>query len=822
MPSLTRVEAVARAAAIQVAHYAVDLDLTAAETSPVFASTTTISFTARHVDPELFVDVKAAELLSATLNGGALDVTLLTDGRLGIPAVAGENRLVVTASMAYSGDGEGLHRHVDPADGKTYLYAMSFLDAGPRWFACFDQPDLKARYDVSVRCPAEWIVLGNGAATRTASGPWTLATTQPLATYFVTLVAGPYVSVRSEHDGTPLGLHARASLAEHLDREAPEMLEVTKASFDYYHRLFGIRYPFGEYHQAFVPDFNAGAMENPGCVTFRDQFVFRAATTRGERGTRANTIAHEMAHMWFGDLVTMTWWDDLWLNESFAESMAYRACAEITDYAAWAEFGIDRKDWGYVADQSPSTHPVAGNGSADAESALADFDGISYAKGAAVLKQLANYLGDEVFLDGLRSYFSDHAFGNAEFRDLIAAWERAGGADVAGWADEWLRTAGIDTVTASLTGDLLIVGRQSPDSSDRSHSVTVHAFHADGTVALEESLTLGAEEVHLDAPRGAVLAIADAYDDTWAKLRFGDGGWASLRRVLPTIAEPVTRVAAYNAIRDGVRSAELDPALALDTLLEAAEGERDQHVLVAILSFATVSLAGRYAPVAQRAERLARIAATADTLLRKSVPGSDAQLVAARAFIRSTRAKNRLDSWLTDEALPAGLHLDVELRWSAIERLAELGAIGETDIIDELERDRSASGGVHAARARASLPDPTAKAAAWTLLTQPGEVGAYELYATAGAFFNPEQEAVSAPYVPRFFTELPATAEFRSGWSLARVVLLGYPVTSVSRSTLDLARATIADPAVDPRVRRSLVDATDTMSRALASLERFS
>ena len=322
--------------------------------------------------------------------------------------------------MPFRNDGEGLHRSVDPADGRHYVYGMSFMDAAPSIFACFDQPDLKAPYTFHVTAPTDWTVVGNAPATQVEPGVWELETTQPLSTYFVTLVAGPYHVLRDEHDGIPLGLSARASLAPHLDKDADELFTMTKACFDEFHRLFGIRYPFGDYHQAFVPEFNAGAMENPGCVTFRDNLVFASRVTRGARILRATTVSHEMAHQWFGNIVTPRWWDDLWLNESFAEYLGNRVAADVTEYDdAWVHTAYSRRQWGLVADQAPTTHPVAGNGAADALSALQSFDGISYVKGSTVLKQLATSLGDEVFLGGVVDHMTRHRFGNATLHDLV-------------------------------------------------------------------------------------------------------------------------------------------------------------------------------------------------------------------------------------------------------------------------------------------------------------------------------------------------------------------------------------------------------------------
>ncbi len=481
MPSLTVNEAHTRATSIAVTSYDVELDLTQGD--EVFHSRTTIEFHSRDRQ-DTFLDLAPVELCSVRLNQRSLDVTELRDARLHLSELDDDNVLTVEARMAYSHDGEGLHRAVDPEDGRAYVYAMTFLPAAPRVFACFDQPDLKAPYRLTVRAPEQWLVLGNGAATEVEPGVWSLAETKPLSTYFVTLVAGPYHSIRSEHDGIPLGLHCRQSLAAHLDKDADELFAVTAACFDEYHRLFGIRYPFGDYHQAFVPEFNAGAMENPGCVTFSDELVFRAQATDNLRATRAMVVAHEMAHQWFGDLVTMQWWDDLWLNESFAEYMGYRVTSEVTPFTdVWAEFALSRKAWGMAADLRTSTHPVAGNGARDAKEALTSFDGISYTKGAASLRQLNAYLGDDAFLAGVVDHLQRHSYGNATFADLVQSWEESSGKDVRGWADAWLRTSGVDTLASQVDehGETVIVRRNgSPTDVARPHAITVSRYDSTG------------------------------------------------------------------------------------------------------------------------------------------------------------------------------------------------------------------------------------------------------------------------------------------------------------------------------------------------------
>ncbi len=497
MPSLTVDGARTRAAALSVQSYDVDLDLTQGERT--FGSTTTIRFTA--ASTATWLDVKPDELTSVTLNGTAVDVAGLNDGRLELTGLQPDNELVVVASMLYSHDGEGLHRAIDAADGLAYTYAMSFLDAAPRIFACFDQPDLKAPYRMKVTAPADWLVLGNGAAAQVSPGRWELAETPPLSTYFVTVVAGPYHQITDEHDGIPLSVVARQSLREALEREADDIFTVSKQSFDEYHRMFGYRYPFGEYHQAFVPEFNAGAMENPGCVTFRDSMVFRSAVTDGERSSRARTVVHEMAHQWFGDIVTMEWWNDLWLNESFAEYMAHRVSTDATRYTDnWIDFAFIRKWWGLQADQRSSTHPVAADPVKDALASLDDFDGISYAKGAAVLKQLAAYLGDDVFLAGVRAHIQSNEFGNATFGDLVAKWTEAGAVDLDNWARHWLRTPGLDTISASRTDTGITLRRVVPTEfpAARPHKLTVGGYDADGRGTTVDVL-LDADEVEVDA-----------------------------------------------------------------------------------------------------------------------------------------------------------------------------------------------------------------------------------------------------------------------------------------------------------------------------------
>jgi aminopeptidase N len=824
--SLTRSDAVARAATVRLTATEVELDLRPA--ADTFRSTARLRFSAAP-GGATFADVRPATLLSATLNGTDLDPSADFDaeaGRLQLRELAADNELVVIADMAYSHDGEGLHRHVDPADGRVYLYAMSFLDAAPRWFACFDQPDLKAPVSLDVRCPPDWLVSGNGPASEIETGHWHIAPTGPLSTYFTTLVAGPYHAVRDTHDGIALVLLARQSLAEPLDRDAAGLFAHTKHCFDGLHALFGVRYPWGEYHQAFVPEFNAGAMENPGCVTFRDQLVFRSKVTESDRLDRELTIAHEMAHMWFGDLVTMRWWDDLWLNESFAEYLGHR----VTGEHSWVLFGAARKSWGHAADRRPSTHPVAGNGAPDAASALSEFDGISYAKGASVLRQLAAHLRDGVFLDGLRRYIRAHADGNAEFADLIAAWTAAGATDLETWTQSWLRTTGLDELSVH---DGAVV-RHSPAGTPRTHSIAVGAYAADGTRTSSNRVVVAAERTPAGLDRGGV-ALPDVLDETWAKLVLPEDTWSAMPALLTGIDDARTRVAIWNALRLATADAELDPALAVDIVTAALPVETDDAVVSRVGRWARTTLIDSYLDGAGRAAALARLAGAMLAVVDVAAPGSGRQLAAARTAIATTSDAALLRGWLSgagsgpnsgpdsgpNSGPNSGLVVDAELRWSILLRLARIGELTAEAIDEEAARDHSTQGGVHAARCHAARPGDEAKRTAWDALMRDAGRPNHELYAIAEGFWDPDQRGLTDPYVARYFEQIAATARLRSGWVVDQVALLAYPWTAVDAASAAATQRLLADDSLDPGIRRSVTDAGDDLRRALAVRDRF-
>ncbi|MEU6401857.1 aminopeptidase N [Streptomyces sp. NPDC046985] len=828
MSVLTRDEAQTRAQLLDVQHYAVDLDLTVGE--DVFDSLTVIRFTVRagQDGTDTFVELKPAALRSAALDGQSLDPAALTGSRLHLKGLApGEHELRVDARMRYSRTGEGMHRFTDPADGETYVYTQLFLDDVQRVFAAFDQPDLKAVFDLTVKAPEDWTVLANGVAEHTGDGVWKAAATPPLSTYLVAVAAGPWHSVRTEHRGLPFGLHCRRSLAPYLDADADEILDVTRACFDRYHEKFDEPYPFDSYDQAFVPEFNAGAMENPGLVTFRDEFVYRSAVTDTERQTRAMVIAHEMAHMWFGDLVTLTWWDDIWLNESFAEYMGFQTTAEATRFTdTWTQFGVSRKSWGSDADQRPSTHPVAPEAVDDTASALLNFDGISYAKGASALRQLVAWLGEKDFLAGINTHFRRHRFGNASLADFVDSLASATDRDVHAWAEAWLRTTGVDTLTPRLDsgadgGCALTVDHH----GSRPHRVAVGLYDQDLT---DEGRLMLRGRPGLDVPqtaphplgrRPALLLLNDG-DLTYAKVRFDPESFQAVRQGLSGLPDPLTRAVVWNALRDAVRDGDLPAAAYLETARAHLPRETDLALAEAVLAFAHRHVADRYLTAEERPAALATLASLCRDLIRRTEDGDNPglRLIAVRKAVDVAAQPDALAAWLADGTVPGGPELDPELRWRVLARLAVLGAADEAAIAAELRRDPSAAGQEGAARCRAALPDPEAKQAAWQAMfgaDEDADLSNYLFTATAQGFWQPEQAALVRDYVPRFYTDAVSVAA-RRGPAIARAAgQWAFPAHAVDDAHLRLGEACLREGGPVPALRRTLVDQLDDLARAL-------
>ncbi|GGQ73168.1 aminopeptidase N [Kitasatospora griseola] len=829
MPALQRAEATVRARLLEVRGYTVHLDLTRGPER--FGSTTVIRFGCAEPGSDSFVDLEPAALHRAVLNGQPLDVTALDGNRLALPGLRAENELLIDAEMRYSRTGEGLHRYTDPADDAVYLYATCGPDLAAKVFACFDQPDLKAPITLTATAPDDWTLVSNGAPVKSDGGQWEFVATKPISTYLFTVVAGPLHSVYGEHDGIPLGLHARRSLAAELDREAPELFEVTAASFDRLHELFDERYPFGEYHQAFVPEFNWGAMENPGCVVFRDEMLFRSPATEAEHERRAMVVCHEMAHMWFGDLVTMRWWDDLWLNESFAEMLGYRIAAESTRFTGtWTGFSVQRKGWGYDADQRASTHPVAGNGTRSVAEAMVNFDGISYAKGASALRQLVAWLGDEAFFAGLNAYFADHLYGNAELPDFLAALAAASGRDVHGWAESWLRTSGVDTLRAETerAADGALTALTVVNEGERPHLIQVGGYRIEGgrvVPAGRVAVELGpGRRVVVPAlvEAGAQLVVPNDGDLTWAKIRLDAHSWQLVTESLSAVEDDVTRAVLWAHARDLVRDAELDPAAYLGLMERHLPAENVDSIVEAVLTFAHVHIVGRHLTGARRTEGLAAISRTARALLAGD--SSDGiRLAALRAAVETSGGEPQLAElrgWLTGESVPAGLAIGPELRWAGLARLASLGELDEPQIAAELAREPGTEAEFGAARCRAALPGSATKAAAWQDLFTPDAMSNRVLEATARGFWTSGSDDEMGAYALRYFERIGEAA--RRGDIVSR--LLGetlYPVAHATPEVLSAAEQALAAPELTPSLRRNLADCTDDLRRTRAVRAAF-
>ncbi|MEV6181855.1 aminopeptidase N [Streptomyces sp. NPDC052016] len=832
MSVLTRDEAQTRAKLIDVHRYTINLDLTTGDET--FDSDTTIRFTAR-TDADTFVELKPADLRSVTLDGEPLDPDTLDGNRLPLKNLpAGEHELRIEASMRYSRTGEGMHRFTDPTDGETYVYTQLFMDDVQRVFAAFDQPDLKAVFELRVTAPEGWTVMANSITEHLGDGRWQAAPTPLISTYLVAVAAGPWHSVRTEHRGLPFGIHCRRSLAPYLDADADEILEITRQCYDRYHEKFEEPYPFDSYDQAFVPEFNAGAMENPGLVTFRDEFVYRSAVTDTERQTRAMVIAHEMAHMWFGDLVTLRWWDDIWLNESFAEYMGYQTLTEATRFTdTWVDFGVVRKAWGYDADQRPSTHPVAPEKVEDTASALLNFDGISYAKGASALRQLVTWLGEKDFLAGINAHFARHKFANATLADFIDSLAGATERDVHAWADAWLRTTGVDTLTPTVTTDAGTCTLTVDRAGSRPHRIAVGLYDRD--LADEGSLTLR-ERRELDLPqsepqpigkRPALLLLNDG-DLTYAKVRFDPASFETLRTGLCHVPDPLTRAVVWNALRDAVRDggsthrgATTEPPMPPAAFLEIARThlphETDLALVQGVLAFASTQVADRYVTAAERPAALATLSSLCRDLIRRTEDGDHPglRLIAVRHFIDVAAHPETIAAWLAEGTVPGGPELDPDLRWRVLARLAVLGATDETTIAAELDRDPSATGQEGAARCRAALPDPEAKRTAWAAMFESDDLSNYLFTATAQGFWQPEQADLVRDYVPRFYEDAVALAA-RRGPAIAEAAgRWAFPAYAVDTENLTLGETCLKEADPIPALRRKLVDQLDDLRRAL-------
>ena len=837
--NLTREEAAERARLVSVSSYEVELDLT---TGPeTFASTSVVRFSAQP-GSATFADLVAPSVEEIVLNGRELDpASVFADSRIALDDLAADNVLTVRATCAYSHTGEGLHRFVDPVDGGVSLYTQFEVPDARRVYANFEQPDLKATFQFTVTAPEGWELFSN-APTPTpqqlGSGRaiWRFAPTERISTYITALVAGDYHVVRDTYtsaDGTvvPMAVASRRSLAEFLDAE--EILDVTKKGFDYFQQLFDLPYPFPKYDQLFVPEYNAGAMENAGCVTFREDYVFRSKVTDAAYERRAETILHELAHMWFGDLVTMEWWNDLWLNESFATYASVRCVAEATRWTgAWTTFANVEKTWAYAQDQLPSTHPIVAE-IRDLEDVYVNFDGITYAKGASVLKQLVAYVGDEAFVSGLRTYFQRHAWANTRLSDLLGALEEASGRDLGAWSKTWLETAGPNTLRPVFTLDdsgafaSFAIAQEAPADYPtlRPHRIAVGLYERkpEGLVRVQrieldvdDALTEVPELVGVKQPD---LVLLNDDDLSYARIRFDERSVSTLVESIGEFTESLPRALSWVSTWDMVRNAELPARDYVALAISGAQRETDIGVLQSLQRQVKTAI-DLYAAASWREEGAAKWASFAHTQLFAAHPGSDVQLSWARALAAVARSTEHLDlisGLLAGTEQVEGLVVDTELRWALLHRLAATGRAPESQIAAEEERDPTAAGKRHAASARAAMPTVEAKAKAWASMVDSDELPNETLMAVVLGFRQPDQRELLAPYADKFFA-IVADLWAKRTPHMAQLLVNGlYPYLIVEQRIVDAVDEVLAEDEsrVPAPLRRLLLEQRDGTLRTL-------
>ncbi|KNC19877.1 aminopeptidase N [Arthrobacter sp. RIT-PI-e] len=860
--NLRRDEAATRSALLRTTSYDVELDLSAAADAGrrTYPSTTTVVFSCERPGASTFLDF-IGDVTAVELNGRVLDPAAVADGaRIHLEGLEGSNTVTVHGEAYFSSSGEGLHRFVDPADGETYLYTQYEPADARRVFADFEQPDLKAAFSFHVIAPVAWLVASNGAEaeqvpaggdadTGAATRRWSFAPTPRISTYITTVLAGPYhreVDTWSGAKGTagagleiPLALYCRRSLAPSFD--APEIFDTTKRGLTFFHDLFEYPYPFGKYDQAFVPEYNLGAMENPGLVTFTENYVFRSATTEAQREARATTIMHEMAHMWFGDLVTMSWWDDLWLKESFADYMGALAVAEATRWnTAWVSFANRRKSWAYVQDRLPTTHPIVAD-IPDLEAAKQNFDGITYAKGASVLKQLVAFVGRDAFLAATRAYFRRHAYGNTTLVDLLAVLAEATGQDLGAWARSWLQTSGVPTLEAELVvedgayASVTIVqdavdpvtGQDEP----RPHRVRLglYSFDADGSLVRTAS-----EAVTVEGRRTAVAALVGTpqpdllllNDDdlTYATLLFDGRSLTTLLGAIHRLEDPLARATCLTALWSGTRDARLPVRSYLDAVLLAAPVETGTGALQVLLANARTAIE-RFAPAEQRPDLRSTMGTFLWDGLRSAAAGSDTQLVWARALAalaRSTpRAADTVRSLLDGEERVPGLALDAELRWGFLQGLAAQGRVLPGELEDQWTADPTASGRVGFTLATAALPDTTMKRATWEEAVE-GDRLSNELLSASIEGFRLGDPELQRPYEDAYFAALRPVWDTRGIEMASRIVRGLYPGTQDLRGepedhpvVLRTDRWLTGNPDAPAALVRIVVEERDHLLRSL-------
>ncbi len=840
--NLTRDEARARAEILSVDSYDIDLDLTTSDKT--FGSTTVIRFSCTQPGASTFADLVGATIRELTLNGKSLDpADVYRDHRIQLDGLAAQNELKVVADCTYSRTGEGLHRFVDPADDRVYTYTQFEVPDARRVYTTFEQPDLKSVFTFTVTAPADWKVVSNAPTPEPVDAGegkavWRFPTTERMSTYITALVAGEYHEVMDSYSGKhgdiSLGHYCRQSMKQFLDVD--DLLEVTKQGFAFFEEAFDYPYPFGKYDQLYVPEYNMGAMENAGCVTFRDEYLPRSRQVRSFYEQRANTILHEMAHMWFGDLVTMRWWDDLWLNESFAEWASHHASVQATQYdEAWTGFTNARKNWAYRQDQLPSTHPIAAD-NYDLEAVEVNFDGITYAKGASALKQLVAWVGEQDFLTGLRAYFKAHEFGNSELSDLLGALEKASGRDLQSWAKEWLQTSGVNTLAADFEVDaegtftsFAVKQSAHPDFPTlRRHRIAVGLYDSEnGRLVRRTSVEtdVNGERTEVSALVGQKqpdLVLLNDGDLTYAKIRLDERSLATVVNGIDTLDDSLARALCWGAAWDMTRDAEM-AATDFVTLVLRGIGQETDLMAVSRLPMYAKQAVTQYSNPATRDRLRATWEQGLSELLDAAEAGSDHQLAFARAYAaaaHSDEALARIAGLLDGSVTVEGLAVDTDLRWTLLQSLAANGKAERDRIEEELGRDNTISGQESAAAALAVRPTADAKEQAWRDAVVRDDVANETQRSIALAFNVAGQDEVLKPFVSRYLDVASSIWE-EKGVQRASVVLEWmFPKALANQETLDTVDAWLATSEANPAAKRYVREGRADIARALAAQAR--
>ena len=837
--NLTRIEAAERAELLEVSSYTVELDLMRGE--EVFGATTTVKFTSNQVGASTFIDAITKKVHRVTLNGKDLDLSVADGVRIQLDNLEANNELVVVSDNPYMHTGEGLHRFVDPVDNEVYLYTQFEVPDSRRMFAVFEQPDLKATFQFTVTGPSNWKMISNSPTPTPVergdgTSVWVFAPTPRISSYITALIAGPYSEWRDEltsSDGRtiPLGVFGRSSLAKYID--ADYIFEKTKEGFVFFEEQFDYPYPFEKYDQLFVPDFNAGAMENAGAVTITETYVFRGAVNGFIKERRIITVLHELAHMWFGDLVTMRWWNDLWLNESFAEYASYLATAEATEYKeAWTTFASHEKSWAYREDQMPSTHPVVAN-IRDLEDVQVNFDAITYAKGGSVLRQLVAWVGQENFMKGLASYFKKHAFNNAELVDLLTELELTSGRELREWSKLWLETSGVNTLRAELDEDSegnvtsfsVLQSHHADYPTLRPHRLGIGYYNlVDGKVVLTHRVEIDIDGAKTEVPelvgtkRPDLILLNDG-DLAYAKLRLDDRSWQTTLHNLAVVDDSLARALLWGAAWDSTRDAEADPKDFIHLVLKNIATESNATAMMTLLN-QLVTVQTMYLKPENRLEYKVKIADALIEMARSAEAGSEAQLQFLKYFPRFASNEEHtaaLRGLLSGDEKLAGREIDTDLKWDLLTGLVAVGAADEAEIDAMLATDNTANGQKAASLAKAAIPTAESKAKTWHTAVETNDWSNTILqYSTLG-FSRGASAELLAPYVDKYFADVLKMWNTKTFKMAEYAIVNLYPISLATSDLAEKTRKFLDTPEVTaiPALRRLLVENLDPIDRAL-------